>query len=144
MLTLTEQEKINRKAEYAREYERKHNYMAIPGDTDMPEYSTEEIHDIENGMLLKDIAEKYGRSFAGVSSKKVRMSTKYLSPNDKKKKEYRRILGLKAEGRWDFSNQCEIPKKATVTVTKIKVRTINKDVDGVLNGSLSIDDFLNI
>lgn len=145
MQTLSDQKKKIAMALYAREYERTHNYMDCPGDTRMPEYSAEEIQDIESGMLLKDVAKKYGRSFVGVMGKKTRMSETYKSPAQKQKEEYQKTLKLKAEGKWDFSNNCPKPG---VRVTQVKATTKDAEkldpvIDDLINGSLSIEEFLN-
>lgn len=145
MQTLTDQEKANRKRIYAQEYSRKHNYMDNPGDTKMPEYSAEEIQDIESGMLLKDVAKKYGRSFDGVSDKKYRMSAAYKSPKQKAKEKYQETLRLKAEGKWDFSNNCPKPgvRITKIKVTKKEAEELDPQIDNLLNGDLSIEEFLN-
>ncbi len=146
MQTLSDQEKQSRKAAYSREYCNKHNYMDCPGDTKMPEYSSEEIEDIESGMLLRDVAKKYGRSFCGVSDKKYRMSDAYKTPMQIEREKYRHVLQLKASGDWDFIHNCQ---KKNITITKINVTTnvskkTNTMIDQFMNGSLSLEEFVKL
>lgn len=147
MQTVSEQKKLARKRAYDQYYRDTHNFMDCPGDTNMPMYSAEEIHDIEEGKLKhREIAEKYGRSYAGVMSKKTRMSDGYKTSAQKQREEHGKILKLKVEGNWDFINN---RPKANVKVTKAimtasKAKELNSAIDELINGSLSIEDFLNL
>lgn len=107
-----------RKSLSARAYEKRHNYMAVPGEK-MPEYSEEELNAIEEykeaqtteerrekRILLKHLAKKYGRSFVGFMNKIHRLYGNYVSPTQRKRNKYRHDLELKAAGLWDWNHNC--------------------------------------
>jgi len=152
-------EMLDKKNEYSQEYRKKHNYMAVPGERNP--YTSEEIEKMEErlenidedkvtkeemGVLVRQIAEEFGRSIDGIWNWIYRNhSGKYRTPAQKKQKEYQKILKLKAEGKWDFSNNCPKPG---VRITQIKVTSkeaeeLDPALDELLSGNLSIEEFLN-
>ena len=113
-----------------KEYRKKHNYMAIPGDTKMPEYNTDEIDDIESGKLKQwEIAKKYGRSIDGISDKKYRMSGKFKTSGQRKREDHQAYLRFMSR------------ESTIIKTTKIK-KTDMKEIEDFLHGNIDISKFL--
>lgn len=115
--------------ERSKEYKRRHNYMAIPGEK-IP-YSAEEIAAIEERyehkdrftreeleLLVRQLAKRYNRSVCGIWSWIRVHFGNYVSPTEKKRRAYSKMLGLKASGQWDYRYNCPashvkfIPKRS--------------------------------